>query len=131
MNKGHPANRNTKAITRIVLFMMRPPLLFCLVLKRPDVGDETMCFEAWEFQTLTHKDRPAKSAIFPFQARKVKKGHQAGTAHKEHAFAPGRGPTFPPKSHAFSLKEELCKGGVAQKASLLFEALRLLAEAPS
>jgi len=73
MNKGHPANRNTKAITRIVLFMMRPPLLFCLVLKRPDVGDETMCFEAWEFQTLTHKDRTAKSAIFPFQARKVKK----------------------------------------------------------
>jgi hypothetical protein len=108
--------------------MMRPPLLFCLVFKSSNVGDETMCFEAWQFQTLTHKDRTAKSAIFPLRVRKVKKGHHAGAAHQEHAFAPGRGPTIPPKSHAFSLKEELCKGGIVQKASLLFEAWRFLAD---
>jgi hypothetical protein len=108
--------------------MMRPPPLFCLVLKGPTVDDETMCFETWELQTLTRKDRTAKSAIFPFQGRKVKKGHPAGAAPKEHGFAPGRGPTIPPKSHAFSFKEELCKGGVVQKASLLFEARRLLAD---
>ena len=107
---------------------MRPPLLFCLVLKGPTVDDETMCFETWEFQALTHKDRTAKSAIFPFQGRKVKKGHLAGAARKEHGFALGRGPTIPPKSHAFSLKEELCKGGIVQKASLLFEAWRFLAD---
>jgi hypothetical protein len=58
-----------------------------LVLKGPTVDDETMCFEAWEFQALTHKDRTAKSAIFPFQGRKVKKG-------------------IPPKSHTLSLIEE-------------------------
>jgi hypothetical protein len=49
-----------------------------LVLKGPDVDDETMCFEAWEFQALTHKDRTAKSAILPFRVRKVKKGHRSG-----------------------------------------------------
>jgi hypothetical protein len=111
--------------------MMRPPPLFCLVLKGPTVDDETMCFEAWKFQALTHKDRTAKSAIFPFQARKVKKGHPAAAARKEHGVAPGRGPTIPPKSHAFSLKEELCKEGIVQKASLLFEAWRFLADANS
>jgi hypothetical protein len=48
---------------------------------------------------------------------------------KEHGFAPGRGPTVPSKSHVFPLEEELHKGGNVQKASLLFEVWRLLADA--
>jgi hypothetical protein len=81
-----------------------------MVLKSPTIDDKRMCSKIWAFQTLGHNDRTAKSAIFPFPVRKVKKG-------------------IPPKSHAFSLKEELIKGGDLQKASLLFEAWRFLADA--
>jgi hypothetical protein len=68
--------------------MMRPPLLFCLVLENPNVGNEMMCLRILEFQALTHKDRTPKLAIFPFQVRKVEKGHLAGAAHTESTVLP-------------------------------------------
>jgi hypothetical protein len=55
---------------------------------------------------VRHNDRTAKSVIFPFPVRKVKKGHTASTAPGNKNVDPCGGLIIPPKSQTLSVIEE-------------------------